>query len=424
MIKNIKRHIPKKLIRAHKYFIRYNIPKQDRTYRNVIKRIRDAGQCRILFIASSLPMWRYDGLISLLSTDKRFEVLIAILPFDAFTSTDKARDIKQLSNHFTTKGVPYTVVDDFAALKNEFKPDVIVYPQPYDTSYSEKQANWKSNTDCLLIHTPYSIPLSKFEWYFNQALHNVAWRLYLPTEIHREVACKLTDVRGKNVVVVGELKSEEFALPAGEDPWKKIEDGKKRKRLIWAPHFTVVSYNMFDRPDFNWSYEIMREVAQTYADRLQIAFKPHPRLRTELYKHPDWGKERTDEFYAFWENSPNTQLEMGNYPDLFKTSDAMIHNCGSFTAEYLFVNKPVGYATGNLAGIKADMNDFGLACQDAHYTLASAEDIRRFIDEVVLGGDDRMSEERTNAIGLLKTASGERSVSENLYKDLVDSLFG
>lgn len=180
---------------------------------------------------------------------------------------------------------------------------------------------------------------------------------------------------------------------------------------------------MFDRPDFNWSYKVMREIAEQYADRLQIAFKPHPRLKSELYKHPDWGKERTDEFYAFWENSPATQLETGDYIDLFKTSDALIHNCGSFTAEYLYLNKPVAYITRNLAGIKTDMNAFGAACQDAHYIVDSPEEIRRFIDEVVLNGRDSMEPQRVELLQtVLRTPNGN-SVARNIYNDLVKSLF-
>lgn len=420
----INQNIIKPLKRTLRYYIKFNVPRQKRIYRRVIRQVRTNGQCRMLFIASSLPMWRYDQLIPILLANKRFEILIAIIPFGGFTKSDQSKDITQLTKDFASKGFPYEVVYNYAEVKQEFKPDIIVYPQPYGTSYADELANFNSNRDCLILHTPYSVPLTKSEWYYKQPMNSIAWRLYLPTEIHREVSRELADNHGDNVVVVGEPKTDLFKLPTDKDPWKKTADGKERKRLIWAPHFSVVSYNMFDRPDFNWTYAIMREMAEKYADRLQIAFKPHPRLRAELYKHPDWGKERTDEFYAFWENSPTTQLETGDYLDLFKTSDAMIHNCGSFTAEYLFVNKPVGYATGNLDGIKADMNDFGKACQDAHYTLTSADDIMKFIEQIVLDGNDSMSEARTKAVEILTRASGDRSVAENIYNDLTKSLFG
>ncbi len=416
-------HILNPLKRVYRHYLKNRVPHQKRVYNDILKRVREEGKCRILFLASSLPMWRYDELTTLLLADKRFEIQIGLIPFRGFTEADRRNDVEKMANHFSSKGFPFRVIDNFSELKREFKPDMIVYPQPYEFSYEDVQADWLNNRDLLLIHTPYSVPLTRLEWYINNSMHNLAWRLYLATEIHRGVSRDLADNRGENVRVVGEPKLDLFAAEASSDPWKQPGDGKKRKRLIWAPHFSVVSYNMFDRPDFNWTYRIMRGLAEQYADRLQIAFKPHPRLKAELYQHPEWGKERTDEFYAFWENSPTTQLETGDYIDLFKTSDAMIHNCGSFTAEYLMVNKPAGYTTGNLEEIKADMNDFGRACQDAHYTLTSAEDIRDFIDRVVLGGEDNMSAERERAINLLKAGAGGQSVARNIYNDLTTSLF-
>ena len=300
---------------------------------------------------------------------------------------------------------------------------MIVYPQPYNWSYDDDWANWMRNIDCLLVHTPYSVPLTEFEWYINIPLHNVAWKFYVASDIHQDVSRRIADNRGENTVVVGESKSDQLMAPAQSDPWKAVADGKERKKLIWAPHFSVISYDMFDRPDFNWSYKVMREIAEQYADRLQIAFKPHPRLKSELYKHPDWGKERTDEFYSFWENSPTTQLETGDYIDLFKTSDDMIHNCGSFTVEYVYLRKPVAYITRDLSGIKADMNAFGRSCQDAHYIASTDDEIRDFINSVVLGGIDPMAKKRTEVFETNLRTPNDTTVARNIYNDLVASLF-
>lgn len=80
--------------------------------------------------------------------------------------------------------------------------------------------------------------------------------------------------------------------------------------------------------------------AQKYKDKVQIVFKPHPMLYRTLCEHSEWGKERTDAYYSMWNNMSNTQLEEGDYTELFMQSDAMIHDCGSFILEYLAVDKP------------------------------------------------------------------------------------
>ena len=89
--------------------------------------------------------------------------------------------------------------------------------------------------------------------------------------------------------------------------------------------------------------EILLEMAEKYRGRIQFAFKPHPNLHYTLCQHPQWGKQRTDAFYAKWREMPNTQFEDGAYADLFMQSDAMIHDCGSFIQEYLFADKPCMY---------------------------------------------------------------------------------
>lgn len=421
---NIKNNQLVKLLKRHyRYYVRNNVPARKRVYRRILKRIQERNHCRILFLASSLSMWRYQNLVKLLLNDNRFTVLVAVLPFKAFSPDDRKRDVEVLQEYFTQTGIPYETVDDFKTLKEEFVPDIIAYQQPYDFSYDDPAADWMNNVDCMLMYVPYSVLMTEFDYGYNLSFHNVAWRNYVTSDIHQEISRRNADNRGENTVVVGEPRADQLLLPAQSDPWKKTMDGKVRKRLIWAPHFSVTSYNMFDRPDFNWSYKVMREVAEEYADRLQIAFKPHPRLKTELYKHPDWGSKRTDEFYAFWADSPTTQLETGDYIDLFKTSDAMIHNCGSFTVEYVYLRKPVAYITRNFSVIKADMNAFGAACQDAHYITSTAEEIRSFINDIVLGGKDPMADKRIEVFETALRTPNDTTVARNIYNDLVNSLF-
>ena len=48
-----------------------------------------------------------------------------------------------------------------------------------------------------------------------------------------------------------------------------------------------------------------------------------------------------DDYFFKWESLPNARVhEDIDYYDLFATADAMITDCVSFRAEYLFANKP------------------------------------------------------------------------------------
>ena len=132
-------------------------------------------------------------------------------------------------------------------------------------------------------------------------------------------------------------------------------------------------------------------MAEWFRDDIQFAFKPHQLLKFKLQQH--WGMEKTDAYYQRWEDMENTQLVNDGYVDLFLTSDAMIHDSGSFTTEYLFTQKPVMYLCRD-TDMKSKFNEFGINSFDCHYHGKTATDIETFLCEVVLEGKDPMRLQR------------------------------
>ena len=120
-------------------------------------------------------------------------------------------------------------------------------------------------------------------------------------------------------------------------------------------------------------------------------FKPHQVLKFKLQQL--WGVDKTEDYYKRWDALENAQLVSDGYVDLFLTSDAMIHDCGSFTTEYLFTRKPVMYLCGN-TDMTDKFNEFGINSFNCHYQGRSGEDIERFLKEVVLDGKDPMKQQR------------------------------
>ena len=234
----------------------------------------------------------------------------------------------------------------------------------------------------------------------------------------------MADNHGRNVRVTGYANADEFLSGHHRSPWREMADGHCRKRIIWAPHFSITAKSSYlpARACFLWMAELMLELAQAYKDRIQIAFKPHPSLITQLYQHPDWGKERADDYYARWQQMENTQLETGGYVDLFMTSDAMIHDSGSFVVEYLYANRPVMFVSNNLQSILATQSEFGLQAYKQAYIGSEAGDIRRFIDEVVLRENDPMRPQREQFFSDYLLPPGGKTVAQNIVDDITKSL--
>ncbi|MDE6331112.1 MAG: hypothetical protein K2L80_00765 [Muribaculaceae bacterium] len=398
---------------------------QKKTYRKIISRISERGHANVVFIASSLSMWRYDGLCRMMMADSRFSVYVVIHPFNTYSIEARKDEIRRMASYFDSLGVPYIVSgedgeDSYKDFKAKFRPDMIFYVQHYEGVYGDS-LEWRTNRDCLLAYIPYTLTLAYSQWSFNQDMHNVLWRSYQPSEVHRRVAVKLASNRGRNISVAGDPRFDSLTAAPLSDPWKAMPDGRHRKRVIFAPHFQVRTNNLFNRPEFIQVAELMLQLAVDYSDRLQFAFKPHPRLKSELYDHPEWGVEKTDRYYRQWSELPNCQMEEGDYIDLFIHSDAIIHNCGSFTCEYLMTRKPAAFVAGNLAEVEKNMHEYALACMDAHYTVYTEPEIRDFVDNVVLAGVDPRKKMREKVFAEYLTPPDTGNTAMNVFNDIINS---
>ena len=213
--------------------------------------------------------------------------------------------------------------------------------------------------------------------------------VFTETQMHLDFARKYSHSHGDNFEVVGCPGCEVYQVSdyRPKDVWRK--QPKPMKRVIWAPHHSIS--DVFSISTFLENCDLMVRLAQEYADRIQFAFKPHPTLKFKLQKL--WGAERTNQYYQLWDTMPNTQLEETGYVDLFYGSDAMMHDSGGFTTEYLYMQKPVMYLVKDDRPRK-QFNDFGALAFDQHYVGRSEEDIYRFLDNVVLKGEDSMCESR------------------------------
>lgn len=363
--------------------------------RILVKRLRKKETINVLFFAMSLSMWRYQNLYELLSRHPKFKVYIVIQPAINYSENQQKEDIDKLVCFFNEQKIPFIIgLDDNGVpidIRKIISPDILFYPQPYNGYYPDA-LKYNNFYDKLLCYYPYAFWMSKGDWSYNQPLHKTAWKLFYPTELHKKDAVTYSMRKGKNMEVVGYPTADDFLSGHYLDNW--IHQEVPKKRLIWAPHFTIFPGGDVVQSNFLWMADIMIDLCQRYSDYIQFVFKPHPRLFSELCKHSEWGEERAALYYRRWGDMSNSQIETGEFVDLFMTSDAMIHDSGSFCVEYHYSGKPVMYIASNFKEQLKDKNDFGKIAMNLHYVGEGEKDIIDFIENVVLNGDDPMKPQR------------------------------
>lgn len=389
----------------------------------VVRRVKACGRVRVVFLPMNCAMWRYGEVYRRMKADSRFDPVIVTAPRIIQPKNSFVREQRELTTYFQSHGVQVVVGFDERQDRwinlSTLKPDVVFYTQPYDGLLPKELEYWH-NLRSLVCYAPYSFQFNKVGWNWDNALQNYAWRHYVSLPHHVELCRSFSRVQACNAVSVGYFFEEEYhAALAERILLEKVWRGDRRKRVIWAPHHSIVTGAEFKTSAFLEVYAEMLRLRDKYHEKVVIAFKPHPMLRNNLYQY--WGRDKTEAYYADWDNAENSFLDEGSFIPLFAGSDAMIHCSGSFIVDYIYTGKPVQYVYCKDRNAP-DFGEIGDASLRAHYPAHEIADVEKFIEDVVLNGNDPMRKQREDVYGRYLKSPNGKTFSENVIEDILVGL--
>lgn len=344
--------------------------------------LKGKSKLKVVFLVIHKSVWKVDPVFRRMLEDKFFDPVILVCPYTVFGEQRMLEDMYSSIRYFEERGYP--VLSSYDQNENrwlsldELNPDIVFFTNPHDVTRKEYYEDAYLNY--LSAYVPYHHEVGLYEnnvTQYDQFFHNAVWKIFVPHECSRDTYRNYSQARAKNVEVTGYPMCEALFNSSNKvGVWKEHASGKLK--IIWAPHHTI------DSPELPYSRflqyaEFFKSLAIKYRDKISWSFKPHPILKSKLYLHRDWGEIKTDQYYEFWKDNDFSQLDEGEYEDLFIQSDAMIHDCGSFLAEYLYLNKPVAYMIGEDDGYKRFYNEFGLRAIEACIKARNEQDIENFI---------------------------------------------
>lgn len=373
----------------------------------LVQKMRAKDRVVVLFLLDSLSAWKTESLYLAMAAHQRFEPRIALTP------TLDAADSARLRAYLAEKGYPFSETGGRGDLRGA---DIVFYQKPY-AFFTERfgTAFWR-NPLTLCLYVDYAFHTTQTRWNLNLPLLNAAWKVFFENQMCADGAAPLMDNGGRNSCVTG-LPMQDELLRAADglpDPWKPCRPGMRR--IIYAPHHSVEDDGGLNYSTFLELGDAMIDVARRHTSDIQFAFKPHPLLRGKLEKI--WGRQRTDEYYNAWATMENTQLADGKYTALFFHSDAMVHDCSSFIVEYLFTRRPCLYLVKKGRHSEID-TDFARQAYNLHYHAITADDVEKFLSEVVLDGEDPMRLERETFFANELTPPNGRTASENIIREIL-----
>ena len=212
---------------------------------------------------------------------------------------------------------------------------------------------------------------------------NYFWKVFVENEYVISLAKEHQRLKGKNLVLSGYPKLDN--LP-------QIEKKEyTNKRIIIAPHHTIDS-NPQSRGGFLQWADTFLLLPKKYRD-IHFIFRPHPLLFETLKNF--WSKEKIEAYKTELFSNDNVEYSCeGDYLELFKNSDALIHDCGSYMSEYLYTGNPCAYLYKQGANYNNIFVELGFKLLDCHAKIQTQQDLIDFIDNVVIKGEDTLKQHR------------------------------
>lgn len=388
------------------------------------KRVRNKkGALNVLFFAMFDSQWKYDSLYELMLKDKNFNPLIIVCPCTIFDREYMTTTMNKCCQYFDRKGFAYIKSYDEATESyidaHQYNPDIIFYTNPYPGHIDDKYYR-DQYLDALSCYSNYFYVAMRDTWTCALDFHKILWRYYIEYPLllsQINDTCFPYKVNGR---IAGYPLFDIFRqYKVSDKDWPLSK--KPRKRIIWATHHTISGKTqLYAMATFERYYDFMLQMAEKYKNEIEIVFKPHPLLKPNLYEVEGWGRERTDAYYEKWAKGENTAFVDGEYVGLFLASDAMIHDCNSFTVEYLAVNKPAMFLDSGLTDDK--INEVGKEARACYYKGYCEEDIENFIKMIIEGGEDELKERREAFYKNYILPPNGKLAAENIIDDLLTSL--
>lgn len=375
----------------------YYINRVRKQYLSQFPVIASKDKIRVGYLVSYDSVFPAEPLLCLMIKDEQFSPIIIITPDPSRGEENQWIQYEKACNHYKNKyGDVCKVIGSYEFAEKRFI-DIVnlldmfcpTFPYPYMTNrlYSTE---YLSERGVVPFFIWYSFMTQNVAVTCSFIAISLFWKVFIETPSHMIDYQRYSHLCGANAVVTGYFKLDGFS------GIERIH--RERKKIIIAPHHTIL-LKAGARSSFLEYAEFLLKLPSLYPN-IDWVFRPHQLLYPRLCQADAWGKDRTDMYFEAMRSYPNVTVQMGgDYFETFVNSDGIIHDCGSFLAEYLVTGHPACFISQREEDYAIKYyNLIGQKCVNAHYVAMSEQDVIAFIDNVVLRNDDPKKDERAKLL--------------------------
>ncbi len=367
----------------------------------------------VAFYVYDQAKWKCQSLYDLLEKSENFIPYIFVTkncaPKDNF-NFQKPNELEKIFDFFKLQNMRVL----YAYKRNNFipfeqmepKPDIIFYQHPWYVETS--QGPVVCSKFALTCYVPYFIATSISPTEYFLRFHQYVQNHYVLNDAIKDFYCENAPNKGVNIKSVGHPALDFFYL-------NREKEFENKNYVIYAPHWSVDNKNVLFWGTFLWCGQFMLDYAKKHPE-INWVFKPHPCLKGYLKNNNYMSTQEIEQYWKEWEKIGKL-CESGNYLDMFKSSKAMITDCGSFETEYFLTKKPLIHLKSNGA---MPFNPSVAKIVETYYNVQDIKELEQILDEVVLRGIDTKKEQRLNLYDELFCQNNY--AAQNIVSDLLKML--
>ena len=360
--------------------------------KEIAERIKDGEKLRFASYVVYDTTFGAHGICELmLKEPEKYDVTFVVCP-DTYRDMDGLKQYHKTKQFFVERYGADRVLDGYDETTGEFldhsdKFDVVYLANPYDCLVNRVHGiNYLSLQNVLTMHLEYSMYLlgkswsEQDEYRIDSCLY---YRYFVNTPFTKRVLQLKQLIPVGNVRCFGYPKIDRLAFYYAN----KIDDSsnKSRKRILIAPHQTIKGMPEcpadIQTSNFLQYAEFIPRLADLYPD-IDFVFRPHPLLFTQLVRHKFWTQEDVDSYLKLLESKNIVYSSESDYFHLFLECDAIIHDCCSYIAEWLFTQKPACFVIETKEKLFNQLTEDGKIAIEHYYLADSEQQIVDFIDKV------------------------------------------
>ena len=347
---------------------------------------------KVAFLVCDASMFSGESVYARLSGDPRFDCSIAVAPRvtrgEDFMRKTLAKTVETLSARYgdAVRALYDPDTKRAEALDADIVFSTVVYEDQTLPAFTTERLSERALV-CILYYGYGGLFISNERK--TPYLPNIvfSWRYFVSNEATRALSVARNPTLAENTVVTGYCKMDR--LEAEKARAAAARPGVRRKKIVICPHHTLDRVpGELALSTFPAHADLFMRLPEMFPE-IDFVFRPHPLLFPRLATAKWWGEARTATYERAMEAHPNVEFQRGgDYFASFADSDAMIHDCGSFLAEYFYTGRPQCYLLEGPQTVDEQFLPFSRKLLEHVHRATTDEEIVDFIQRVVLADND------------------------------------